>query len=293
LPLTPNGKVDRRALPAPDASRPDGDSVFAAPGNQIERTLARIWSDVLGVERVGVHDNFFDLGGDSILSIQIIARANQAGLGLAPRQLFQHQTVAELATVAKIATQTRAEQGTVTGRVPLTPVQARFFELDQPELHHYNQAMLLEVHGPADASLFARAIELLLLQHDALRLRYAGNHDDWQQTLDAPNGAVPFETVDLSAQAEAEQSALIARHAARLHASLNLQDGPLMRVALFDRGAQRNSYLFIVVHHLAVDGVSWRILFEDLQSLYWQLSQGRDPQLPAKTTSFRQWRLNW
>ena len=289
LPLTPNGKVDRRALPAPDPSRPDGDKIFAAPGNQVEETLARIWSDVLGVERVGVHDNFFDLGGDSILSIQIIARANQEGLGLTPRQLFQHQTVAELATVAKIATQTRAEQGTVTGRVPLTPVQARFFELDQSELHHYNQAMLLEINGLADASLFAKAIKLLLLQHDTLRLRYASNRNAWQQTLAAPDGVVPFETVDLSALPESEQRALIADHAARLHASLNLQEGPLMRVALFDRGAQQKSYLFIVIHHLAVDGVSWRILLEDLQALYQQLNSGEKPSLPAKTTSFKSW----
>jgi amino acid adenylation domain-containing protein/non-ribosomal peptide synthase protein (TIGR01720 family) len=289
LPLTRNGKVDRRALPAPDPSRADGDKGFAAPGNQVEETLARIWSDVLGVERVGVHDNFFDLGGDSILSIQIIARANQAGLGLAPRQLFQHQTVAELATVAKVATQTRAEQGTVTGRVPLTPVQARFFELDQPELHHYNQSMLLKIHGPADASLFAGAIELLLIQHDTLRLRYANNNDAWQQILTAPDGVVPFEKVDLSAFPESEQKALVADHAARLHASLNLEEGPLMRVALFDRGTQRNSYLFIVVHHLAVDGVSWRILLEDLQALYRQISSGEKPSLPAKTTSFKSW----
>ncbi len=288
LPLTLNGKVDRQALPAPEPSPPEDDKVFAAPRNQVETTLARIWSNVLGVERVGVHDNFFDLGGDSILSIQIIARANQAGLGLAPRQLFQHQTVAELATVAKIATQTEAEQGIVTGRVPLTPVQARFFELNQPELHHYNQAMLLEVHGLADASSFAEAVELLLLQHDALRFRYARNHA-WQQALAAPDGVVPFEMVDLSALAEDEQRALIADHAARLHASLNLADGPLLRFALFDRGAERNSYLLIVIHHLAVDGVSWRILLEDLQALYRQLSNGEKPSLPPKTTSFKRW----
>jgi non-ribosomal peptide synthase protein (TIGR01720 family) len=289
LPLTLNGKVDRKALPAPDHSRPEGDKGFAAPRNQVEETLARIWSDILGIERVGMHDNFFDLGGDSILSIQIIARANQAGLGLTPRQLFQHQTVAELATVAGMAAQTRAEQGTVTGPVPLMPVQARFFELDQPELHHYNQAMLLEVHGLADASLFAKTIELILLQHDALRLRYASNHRVWQQTLAAPDGVVPFETFDLSAAAEAEQRTLIADQAARLHASLNLLDGPLMRVALFDRGAQRNSYLLIVIHHLAVDGVSWRILLEDLHALYRQLSSGEKPALPPKTTSFKNW----
>lgn len=289
LPLTPNGKVDRRALPAPDHSRPDGDKVFAAPRNQVEETLAQIWSTVLGVDRVGVHDNFFDLGGDSILSIQIIARASQAGLSLSPRQLFQHQTVGELATVAGVVAAAVAEQGTVTGGVPLTPVQARFFELGQPQPHHYNQAMLLEVHGAADASLFAKATEGLLLQHDALRLRFALNQDGWEGVIAPPDGVVPFEMVDLSPLTEAEQSLALARHAARLHASLNLQDGPLVRVALFERGAQRNSYLLIVIHHLAVDGVSWRILLEDLQALYQQLSRGEKPSLPPKTTSFKTW----
>ena len=289
LPLTPNGKIDRNALPAPDHSRPDGDKVFAAPRNRAEETLARIWSTVLNVDAVGVNDNFFDLGGDSILSIQIVARANQAGLGLTPRQLFEYQTVGELAAVAGMTAQTQAEQGTVTGRVPLTPVQARFFELNQPELHHYNQAMLLEVHGPVDAALFAKAFEQLLVQHDALRFRYERNEDGWKQSITAPDGVVPFETVDLSASVEAEQRTLIADHATRLQASLNLHDGPLMRVAIFDRGAQRNSYLLIVIHHLAVDGVSWRILLEDLQTLYRQFSNSEKPSLPPKTTSFKSW----
>lgn len=289
LPLTLNGKVDRNALPPPDHSRPDGDKVFQAPRNEIEKTLAQIWSKVLGVEQIGVHDNFFDLGGDSILSIQIIAKANQAGLSLTPRQLFQHQTVAELASVAGVSMPAQAEQGVVTGRVPLTPVQARFFELDQPELHHYNQAMLLEVKGPADAQVFEKAIELLLVQHDALRFRYARNRDGWVQTIVAPDGTVPFETVDLSALTEERQRVVIAHRAARLQASLDLENGPLMRVALFDRGAGQNNYLLIIVHHLAVDGVSWRILLEDLHSLYQQLSQGGKPSLPPKTTSFKSW----
>src|SRR6185369_2229730 len=270
LPLTLNGKLDRNALPAPDHLQSAG--VFTAPRTDAEKTLAQIWSNVLGVERVGVHDNFFDLGGDSILSIQIIARANQAGLALTPRQLFQHQTVAELATVAGVNVATQAEQGIVTGPVPLTPIQARFFELDQPELHHYNQSMLLEVKEPADAPVLQRAIELLLVQHDALRLRYQRTHDGWTQNIVAPDGVVPFELIDLSTLSEAEQRIAIAEHAARLHASLDLQKGPLLRTALFDRGAQQNSYLLVVIHHLAVDGVSWRILLEDLHALYQQLS---------------------
>lgn len=289
LPLTPNGKVDRDALPPPDHSRPEGDKVFQAPRNEIENTLAKIWSKVLGVAQIGVHDNFFDLGGDSILSIQIIAKANQAGLSLTPRQLFQHQTVAELASVAGMSGPAQAEQSVVTGQVPLTPVQARFFELDQPELHHYNQAMLLEVKGPADALVFEESIELLLIQHDALRFRYTRNHDGWVQTIVAPDRTVPFETVDLSALTEEQQRMVIPDHATRLQASLDLQNGPLMRVALFDRGAGQNKYLLIVIHHLAVDGVSWRILLEDLHSLYQQLSRREKPSLPPKTTSFKSW----
>ncbi len=288
LPLTANGKVDRQALPVPDHSRADRGTVFTAPRDPVEEVLAKIWSNVLGIDRIGVHDNFFDLGGDSILSIQIIARANQAGLGLTPRQLFQHQTVAELARVAGIPN-TVAEQGIITGPVPLTPVQKRFFELNQPELHHYNQAMLLEVNERADASLYAKAIEEVLLHHDALRMRFSLTADGWQAAIAPPHDDVPFEIVDLSQLAETEQSEALARYAQRLHTTLNLQDGPLIRVALFDGGTQGNNYLLIVIHHLVMDGVSWRILLEDLQTIYRQLTLGQKPSVPAKTTSIKTW----
>jgi non-ribosomal peptide synthase protein (TIGR01720 family) len=282
LPLTPNGKVDRAALPAPSHSRSD-EKVYTPPRNPVEETLAQIWSSVLNVDRISVNDNFFELGGDSILIIQIVARANRAGIRLSPRQMFQHQTIAGLAEVAGTATVAIAQQEAVTGRVVLTPVQARFFEVTKHEPHHYNQAVLLEVHGKADAPRFAKAIEKLLLHHDALRLRFVDGRDGWQANIAAPDHDVPFEVVDLSTLDEAEQSRAVETNAARLHSSLNLQDGPLMRVALFDRGPQRSSYLLIVIHHLAVDGVSWQILLEDLQSLYQQLS------VPSKTTSFQRW----
>src|SRR5213079_709990 len=126
IPLTKNGKLDRRALPAPDAAHSDSAGRIA-PRNQIEETLANIWSGVLGIPELGIHDNFFELGGDSILSIQIIARANQAGLRLSPRQVFQHQTIAALAAVAGASSATEGEQGTVTGVVPVTPIQRWFF----------------------------------------------------------------------------------------------------------------------------------------------------------------------
>lgn len=282
LPLTPNGKVDRAALPPPTHSRSD-EKVYTPPRNPVEETLARIWSGVLNIDHISVDDNFFELGGDSILIIQIVARANRAGIRLSPRQMFEHQTIAELAEVAGTVAIAVAQQEAVTGRVVLTPVQARFFEVTKHQPHHYNQSILLEIHGVADAAVFAKAIEKLLLHHDALRLRFVPGPDGWQGTISAPDHEAPFEVIDLSTLDEAEQSRAVETNAARLHASLNLQDGPLLRVALFDRGAQRSSYLLIVIHHLAVDGVSWQILFEDLQSLYQQLS------LPAKTTSFQHW----
>ena len=289
LPLTPNGKLDRAALPAPTHSRADDEQVYTPPRNQIEETLAQIWSSVLNVDHIGVNDNFFELGGDSILSIQIIARANRAGIRLSPRQMFKHQTIADLAGVAGTAAVAMAQQQAVTGPVVLTPVQARFFDVTRHQPHHYNQSRLLEVHGTVDAAVFAKAVAKLLLHHDALHLRFVEKQDGWQGTIAAPDHDVPFELVDLSGLSEAEQSRAVEANAARLHASLNLQEGPLLRVALFDRGPQRSSYLLIVVHHLAVDGVSWQILLEDLQSLYQQLSEGQEPSLPSKTTSFQHW----
>ena len=289
IPLTPNGKVDRRALPAPDASRPELKETFAAPGTHAEETLARIWADVLGLERVGIHDNFFELGGDSILSIQIIARASQAGLQLSPKQMFQHQTVEELAAVAGTAVVAVAEQGIVTGDVLLTPIQRWFFEQELAEPHHYNQSLLLKVRQSLDASLLREVVRSVIEHHDALRLRFVREERGWRQFNAAPDEDVPFTTHDLSKFAIDEQETRLAEMIDELQASLDLTNGPLLRVAFFDFGPERAARLFIAVHHLATDGVSWRILLEDLQLAYRQASEGEEISLPAKTTSFKEW----
>ena len=299
LPLTPNGKVDRRALPAPDQTRPELESAYVAPRTREEKILADIWAQVLGVEQVGVHDNFFELGGDSILSIQVIARANQAGLQLTPRQLFQAPTVAGLAAMAGTGRAIEAEQGIVEGPVPLTPIQHWFFEQELPEPHHWNQALLLEVRQALEPSLLEGAVEHLMAHHDALRLRFtppappeSGKEKgggEWRQVNVGMDGEVPFICVDLSALPSAEQGPAIEVAAAEAQTSLNLTTGPLLRVVYFDLGAGQPGRLLIVIHHLAVDGVSWRILLEDLQMAYHQLSRGEAVQLPPKTTSFQQW----
>ncbi|MCL5996769.1 MAG: amino acid adenylation domain-containing protein [Chloroflexi bacterium] len=289
LPLTPNGKVDRRMLPAPGSTRPALEETHAAPGTQAEALLADIWAQVLGVERVGVRDNFFELGGDSILSIQVIARANQAGLHLTPKQLFEHPTVVELASVAGAEQPVRAEQGVVEGPVPLTPIQCWFFEQDQPNPNHWNQSILLTVNQSLNRSLLTSALHHLLVHHDALRLRFGRAESGWQQMNAGIMDAVPLEWIDLSNMRHDERSAAITARASALQASLNLSEGPLMRAAYFDLGIGQPGRLLIIIHHLVVDGVSWRILFEDLQLVYSQLSRGERVHLPPKTTSFRDW----
>ncbi|MEG4517834.1 MULTISPECIES: amino acid adenylation domain-containing protein [unclassified Microcoleus] len=289
LPLTPNGKLDRAALPAPDLTRSDLEAAFAAPSSSVEEQLASIWAQVLGIDRVGTRDNFFELGGDSILSIQIVAKANQAGIQLTPKLLFQHQTIAELAAAAGTVEAVQAEQKPVTGAVPLTPVQQWFFEENFACGHHWNQAVMLEVRQPIEGALLERAIAQLLTHHDALRLRFASGESGWQQFNAEPGGAVPFEKLDLSNLLTNEQNCAISSKADEVQASLNLSEGPIARAVLFDLGPQQPSRLLIVIHHLAVDGVSWRILLEDLQIACEQLSRGEAIALPPKTTSFKQW----
>ncbi len=281
LPLTPNGKVDRKALPAPEL--PGAGEDYAAPRTREEETLAAVWAQVLGLPRVGVDDNFFELGGDSILSIQIVARARQAGLLFTVRQIFEHQTVAGLARHAMAADTTdpagavQADQGPVAGEVPLTPIQRWFFEQGFADPHHFNQALLLEPREVLDPAALERALAAVVEHHDALRMRFEGRKQE-----NAPAEPVaPFHQIDLAGLPAARLREAFERAAAALQAGFDLPVGPLTRLGLFDvcNGAR----LLWATHHLVVDGVSWRVLLEDLEGAY------RQAALPPKTTSFQEW----
>ncbi len=289
LPLTNSGKVNRRALPKPEYDRSELMAEYVPPKTPEEKILAEIWSQVLGVKQVGIHDNFFELGGDSILSIQIIARANQAGLQLTPKQIFEHQTIAELATVAGKGPAIEAEQGIVTGELPLTPIQHWFFEQELPDPHHFNQSILLTVKEPMEAGILREVVRHLLIHHDALRLRFERTGPGWRQFNAGVDEAIPFHYLDLSKITPDMRSIALEIAAEEFQASLNLAEGPLFRIVYFHLGADEPGRLLIVIHHLAVDGVSWRILLEDLQTAYRQLREGREVQLPPKTTAFRDW----
>ena len=259
------------------------------PQNAVEESLAAIWSQVLGISKVSTHDNFFSLGGDSIISIQIIARAAQQGIRLTPKHFFQHQTIAELAAVAGTTPAAQAEQGLVTGPVPLTPVQQTFFARNLPEPHAYTQFVLIEAGRRLDPSLLAEATRQLLLHHDALRLRYEHREDGWHQVNSGEVSEATFSHVDFSNVSEDELDGAVEVAIESAQSSIDLAADALLKVTLIDQGADKSNLVLITVHHLAVDVVSWRILLEDLQSLYEQLNEGRRPKLAAKTTAFKHW----
>ncbi|MDE4537196.1 non-ribosomal peptide synthase/polyketide synthase [Pseudomonas sp. ITEM 17296] len=280
MPMTPSGKLDRKRLPAADHDQSQKD--YVAPQGALEQQLAEIWAGVLKLEQVGVTDNFFELGGDSIISLQVVSRARQAGIQFSPKELFQHQTVQELAAVARRVVGTSIDQGRVTGSSPLTPIQQWFFKEDIAARHHWNQSVLLQPGEVIVAEQLHAALHAVLDHHDALRMRFEQVEGAWRAefTADAAQDLVWVRTL------AAEEDLLdIAEQAQR---SLDLGQGPLLRALLvgLPDGSQR---LLLVIHHLVVDGVSWRLLLEDLQQAYQALRDGQPVTLPAKTSSLKTW----
>ncbi|WPN28582.1 non-ribosomal peptide synthetase [Pseudomonas sp. P5_109] len=280
MPLTANGKLDRRALPAPDPEL--NRQQYVAPSNELELTLAQIWCEVLNVEQVGLNDNFFELGGDSILSIQVVSRARQQGIHFSPRDLFQHQTVQTLAAVATRTEQVSAEQGLIMGESRLTPIQHWFFDTDIAQRQHWNQAVLLQPTAPLESHRLEQALLAVIEQHDALRLRFSKVAGQWQAQHQAISDAAVLWQVRVSSM---DKCPALFADAQR---SLDLEEGPLMRVLLVD-GPEGQQRLFIAIHHLVVDGVSWRVLLDDLQTVYRQLDAQQSVKLPAKTSAFKDW----
>ncbi|MEU2060469.1 non-ribosomal peptide synthase/polyketide synthase [Streptomyces sp. NPDC013455] len=288
LPLTPSGKTDRRALPAPGPAQA-ADGPRTAPRTATERRIAHVWADVLGIEEVGADDNFFALGGDSILSMQVVSRLRREGLHVATRDLFTHQTVAELATVVRAAPR-RSGDGPVTGEVPLTPIQEWFLTSPRAAHHHFNQSALLELDGTPDPRALAAALDALLDHHDALRMRFTRDEHGWRQFNPPPapghDVLVRYDLTGLSAE---DADAAMAKAADELHASFDLAHGPQLRAALFTGGPDRPAFLLLVAHHLVVDAVSWRILRDDLETAYRQALDGGPVTLGERGTSFREW----
>ncbi|HEY4572345.1 MAG TPA: condensation domain-containing protein, partial [Thermoanaerobaculia bacterium] len=277
LPLTPTGKVDRATL-LRRAMEGGEEADLTPPRNAAEEVLAAVWRQVLRRERIGVHDSFFRLGGDSILSIQVVARARQAGLVVTPRQVFEEQTIAALAAVATPLAAAAAETGEASGEVPLTPVQRYFLAPRPADPHHFNQSLLLRLAEPLAPAPLGRALAALAAHHDALRLRLEDGRRAWIAPREEGD---PLTLLDLSALPGDRRTGALEAAAAALQAGFDLARGPLFRAAPFLLGGDER--LFLVAHHLVVDGVSWRILLDDLKTAYQGLP------LPARTTSWKRW----
>ena len=236
-----------------------------------------------------MEDNFFELGGDSIMAIQMVARANEAGLQLSVKQLFEHQTIGRLAEVAGQGVRVMAEQGTVSGLVELTPIQRWFFEQEVGVAHHFNQAVLLEVKAGVEARVVGEALHELVKQHDALRMRYERGESGWLQVNAEVEEQEILWRVDLSGVEESQKLKRLEAEGQKAQESLDLRVGPLVRGVWFDLGVGQASRLLLVIHHLVVDGVSWRVLMEDLQQSYGGLVAGRGAGLGRKSSSYQQW----
>nr|CAA06323.1 LchAA protein [Bacillus licheniformis]CAA71582.1 first subunit of lichenysin synthetase [Bacillus licheniformis] len=285
LPVTANGKVDRRALPQPDVEAQTAE--YKAPLTETEQLLADIWQEVLGIDRIGITDNFFALGGDSIKGIQMVRRLQQHGWKLEMKDLFQHSTIGELSAYVQAADDQPIDQNPVEGEVTLTPIQRWFFEPKFTNEHHWNQSVMLHALTGFDPETAGKALSKLIEHHDALRMVYQRNGDGIvQYNRGLEETAVRPEVIRFN-ESGAELEAAVLKASNRIQSSIDLTEGPLLKAAIFK--TDQGDHLLIVIHHLVVDGISWRILLEDFAAGYAQAEKGEPIILQDKTHSFAEY----
>jgi amino acid adenylation domain-containing protein/non-ribosomal peptide synthase protein (TIGR01720 family) len=292
MPLTANGKLDRKALPEPDFGQRVTTS--RTPLTEIERILAGLFAEVLGLDTVGVDDSFFAIGGDSIMSIQLVTRAKAAGVVISPRDVFERKTVAALAEIAGQGDETVVLEelpGGGVGEIPLTPI-VRWLLGRGGDFRRYSQTALFTVPATLDEDTLTQAVQALLDRHDLLRSRlYRTSHteDGWSMEVQA-EGAVRADTLVRRVPVDVDDvSDLAARELDAALDRLDPETGVMMQVVWLDADRRGNGRLLIAVHHLAMDGVSWRIMIPDLATACAQLQSGATPVLEPPGTSMRRW----
>ncbi|MCY9752700.1 amino acid adenylation domain-containing protein [Paenibacillus alvei] len=285
MPLTPNDKIDRKALPAPEGNALTG-GAYVAPRNEAERTLADVWQAVLNADRVGVTDHFFELGGDSIKSIQVSSRLHQAGYKLEIRDLFKYPTISQLSLHVKPIGHT-IDQGEVTGETALTPIQHWFFESSFANPHHFNQSVMLSRKERFEEETVRQVLQKLAEHHDALRMVFRKTEQGFSQRNRAiqEGGLFTLDVFDFKGTENTAQA--VEAKATDIQAGIDLEKGPLVKAGLF-RCAD-GDHLLLAVHHAVVDGVSWRILMEDFALGYEQAGKSEEIRFPAKTDAYRTW----
>jgi amino acid adenylation domain-containing protein/non-ribosomal peptide synthase protein (TIGR01720 family) len=283
IPLTSNGKVDRKQLPDPE---PRESILYVAPSDEVEQKLVQVWSEVLGLpqEQISTDANFFELGGDSIKSIQLASRIHKLGYSVSVQDIFNNASIKRLSGVLQPLV-AGIVQKVVEGAVLLSPVQEWFLSKRLTSAHHYNQAVMLKFAQGLSRedviSLFSR----LQIHHDALRMRY---HFDGSVVRQVNAGlSHPLDVTEWDLRVLTNAESLLQDYCNLLQSGISLEQGPLMKLGLFQMN--EGSLLLIVIHHLVIDGVSWRILLEDLDTLYLSYKVKETPHLPSKTHSYQWW----
>ncbi|BEV37510.1 plipastatin non-ribosomal peptide synthetase PpsB [Bacillus stercoris] len=283
IPLTANGKLDQKALPEPEKHTYTADDI--SPRNEIEKVMAEIWKELLNVDELGVNANFFELGGDSIKALQVCARLKQRGYETTVREMFEHQTLGELSARVQKAVRV-IDQGPVEGEITWTPIQQWFFS-QSLESHHFNQSVMLYRSERFDEIALKKVLKSLVTHHDALRIicRYEnGSPVQLNRGIDLPDEELyAFELFDVKDNATDAHSR-IKKAASQMQEHMRLETGPLLHAGLFR--TENGDHLFLTIHHLVVDAVSWRILFEDFSTAYKQAVSGESIKLPQKTDSY-------
>lgn len=280
FPITSNGKTDKKKLAAMERFAKESVAEYERPVNLLEQLLVDIYAEVLFKKQVGLNDDFFALGGDSIKSIQVVSRLKQKGYSLKIQDVLSFPVVKDL--VKRIDMGGRvAEQTLIEGKIPLSPIQSWFFQLPYLSKHHYNQSVLLKSTRPIDKDGLRAVFNKIVIHHDALRMVFKNNNGEWLQENKGIEQGFNLEVVEITSDAD------FVEHCSRIQSGLDLENGPLFKVVLFPHSD--GDRLLLVAHHLIIDGVSWRILFEEMSSLYMQFISGNPLVLPLKTDSFKYW----
>ncbi len=284
LPLTANGKVDRNVLPEPEGTINTGVE-YAAPTNEAEEVLASIWEEVLGVENVGINDNFFSLGGDSIKAIQVTARLHKYNMKLEVKQLFQNQTIGRISRYVEYSN-SESSQEPVTGEVLQTPIQKWFFEHNFTDSHHWNQAVMLNAVKGFDESIINKVFTKILEHHDALRAVFETEGQALKQVVKPINEHMyDLNLYDFRNIPDYLES--IKSKSSQVQASMDIKNGPLVKLAVFK--TTEGDYMLIAIHHLLVDGISWRVILEDFAIGYNQCLSNQNIEIQPKTDSYKLW----
>ena len=288
MPLTDNGKIDRKALPQV-GKKAGFDVQYAAPNKGVEEILANIWEEVLGVKKIGVNDNFYHLGGDSIKAIQISSRLTSYQMKVDVRYLLEKPSIKEVSKHVEVATKKSETNEVVVGDVALTPIQRWFFEEKWIKQNHWNMAIMLNRKAGYDEEKVLKVFEKIIEHHDALRMTYqmmeTGKVRQYNRGLE--EGLIEFKVVNLNECEHRQVETIVGEVCHQIHSSFNLEKGPLVKIAIFK--TNEGDHLLIAIHHLIFDVASWQILLEDLATGYRQLEAGKEIVFQHKTDSYQKW----